>query len=46
MVASANSKPCQTSEMEPFSQVATGFEANSELCQISEMKLFAKIVKN
>ena len=47
MAATANSKPCQTSEMELFSRSPfLASEANSECCQTSKMELFAKIVKN
>ena len=41
MAAKANSKSCQTSEME----LLLALEVNSESCQRSKMELFAKIVK-
>ena len=41
----ANSKPCQTSEMKLFPQVAMASGANSESCQTSKRELLAKIVK-
>ena len=40
-----SSKSCQTSEIELFPQVITGFRGESESCQTSKMELFAKIVK-
>ena len=37
-----SSKPCQTSEMELFLQVVTGFRGEPESCQTSKKELFAK----
>ena len=40
-----SSKPCQTSEMELFPQVVTGFRG-FRILQTSKMELFPKIIKN
>ena len=51
MAAKANSKPCQTSEMELFPQVVTGFRGelrilpNMEQTMDTKMERFAEIVK-
>ena len=52
MATKANSKPCQTSEMELFPQVLTGFRGelrillNMEQKMNTKMNFFAEIVKN
>ena len=52
MATKANSKLCQTSEMELFAQVVTGFRGklrilpNIEQKMDTKMELFAEIVKN
>ena len=51
MAAKANSKPCQTSEMELFPQVVTGFRdelrilPNMEQTMDTKMERFAEIIK-
>ena len=39
MATKANSKPCQTSEMELFPKLLPAPEANSEFCQTFMMEL-------
>ena len=52
MAKKANSKPCQSSEMELFAQVVTGFRGelrillNMEQKMNKKMKFFAELVKN
>ena len=52
MATKANSKPCQTSEMELFPQVVTGFRGERRILpnigqkMDTKMELFAEIVKN
>ena len=45
MATQANSKPCQTSEMELFPQVVTGFRDELKFLPNTEMDLFAEIIK-
>ena len=45
MATKTNSKPYQTSEMDSFLQVVTGFRGTSESCQTTKLELFAKIAK-